>query len=311
LGRWIVVRGWEISRFAIVALVAILPGAPFALCDADAVSKVYDSQMLNALPPRTEMRGVRVRGILRLTGLTDGPYLLQDMETYGLKAERNRHTVTVARSSRVLWFQERYEAALVIITGDYSKSGCREPDAICPHMKNELDPVSIEVISYPDKSVAEKVAEAGRHALRRVTKSDPHWLEIADMAERLVQAVRRRDFDAIRVLVDPGASVAGDPSFGVWLDEMLLPGGAVRWRLFDPESAFVSARHLQPAFRVYDTNEGPYGDEQRSVAICFDKGVRGDVEWPDSEFDLDAENVGDPYTCVHGFRTAHGWWLGV
>lgn len=272
-----------------------------------APATIYDPDTLNALPGTPDRRRVRVKGILRIHSDTDGPYLFQDMRAYVERGHRE-HMVTVAWFADMHLHLERYEAALVVITGDYGKSGCRAPDAVCPHMKNELTPVSVEVVGYPNKAAGERLSDAGHRPLLDVTASDPQWAEISDVAHVLVRAVRERDAKALRKLIDPGNAADYPPEA---LDDAMAPGGRVDWRLFAPENAFVTDRNPMPAFRAYAVHEAPYGNELRAVAICFDKKIRSDADWPNSEFDLDSENVGDPFVCVTAFKTARGWWLDI
>jgi hypothetical protein len=35
------------------------------------------------------------------------------------------------------------------------------------------------------------------------------------------------------------------------------------------------------------------------------------IIWPDSQFDLDAHNVGDPYACITAAKSARGWQLNI
>lgn len=303
-------RSWSVfgAVAAIVVVVIVWASAGGA---RGAVQDVYEPDALNASPITSDTRRIRVRGILRLYALSDGPYLFQDMNAYALKSQPE-HMVTVSRSSRIVWYRERYEAARVVITGDYRRSSCREPGAACPHLKNELDPIAIEIVDYPDKSAAEAHAESGRQPLHAVATDDRHWQEIADMAQRLARAVRQRDLKTIRALIDPGSNAAsGPPRDPRWLDETLAPGGRVYWRLFDPESSFVSEQNPRPVFRAYEINDQAYRDEQRSIAICYDRGIRSNWTWPDSQFDFETANVGDPYACVRAFKGAGGWWLDI
>ncbi|MDZ4866535.1 MAG: hypothetical protein SGI91_04370 [Alphaproteobacteria bacterium] len=271
--------------------------------------RVFEPAQLNAMPGTAVKHPVRVRGVLRLQ-LTDGPYLYQDMETYGL--ERGREAfVTVASSNRVAWYAELYEAALVVITGDYRKSGCRGPDAACPHMKNELDPVAIEVMGYPDKSAIEKQSAGGQRPLRRVGSDDAQWTEIVDIVERLQRAVRERDLKALRGLIEPRVDRAQwDPEWPAALESELRPGGRAHWRLFGSSSLLASERDGPSAYRVYDI-PWTHRYTKRSVEVCFDRRVRSEADWPNSEFDLLSENLGDPFACMTAVRADGGWWLEI
>lgn len=298
-------RSWITAMF-------VLAACPFvAMGDSTvaAAPRVFEPVQLNAMPGLEEKRSVRVRGVLRLQ-LTDGPYLYQDMEAYGLERGRE-HFVTVAWSDRIAWYAELYEAALVVITGDYRKSGCRRPDAVCPHMKNELDPLAIEVVGYLDKSAIEKRSAAGQRPLRRVGADDTQWPEIVDIVERFQNAVRERDSKAVRALIEPRIDRAQwDPEWLAALEAELRPGGRAHWRLFDPGSPFVNARDRSLAYRVYDV-PWTHRYTKRSVEICFDRRVASEADWPDSEFDILSENLGDPFACVTAVRADGAWWLEI
>jgi hypothetical protein len=307
LGRLQLFRAAIGTAILVLFSVAPTPVASYHNAQADA----FDPQTLNALPRATALRGIRVRGILRLHALSDGPYLYQDMDAYARDADMDR-MVTVQRSTSIVWYAERYEAALVVIAGDYRRSACRGREAVCPHLRNELDPRSIDVIGYPDKSIVERSAAWGRRPLRAIGRDDGLWPEISGVAERLVRAILRRDLKTIRALIDPGiAAETDEPADRSRFDDALAPGGRVYWRLFESESAFASERNPRPAFRSYDIDAAPYGNEERSVAICFNKSDRTNIDWPDTEFDLNSANVGDPYTCVEAFKVARGWWFNI
>jgi hypothetical protein len=287
---------WRVAIWALAfASAGVAGGEP-------ATDKIYDPDTLNALPAGTAIEPVRVRGVFAINTDTDGPYLYQDMRSYGLRGGRE-HMVTIPFSLELLAYVKRYEAALVIITGKYRKSGCREPKAICPHMSRELFPSSVEVIGYPDKAPAEQVNESGREPLREVVAGDPDLPPITDLSHRLVRAVAERDIKAVGALADPENAKNRDY-------RLVGPGSRIYWHLFDPEAAFVSEENRRPAFKIY---EYPYRsqDEVRAVAICFDKGKQANMSWPDSQFDLDAHNVGDPYACITAARSARGWQLHI
>lgn len=266
---------------------------------------------MNALPPGTEIRDVRVRGILRIYALTDGPYLLQDLDAF--ERERGlKRVVTVAYADNIEWLTERYELALVVITGNYRRSVCRGPGYACPHIKNELQPQAIEVLGYPDKSTVEARVDLGREVLKALTPTDPMWGEVSDIARRLVIATRDRDVAALRVLIDVGDRAAGTTEWEPgWIEADLRPGGRVYWRLFDPESAFVTERKPSPDFRAYRINADMFSSEEQAFAICFDRNIRSAGDWPNSVFDLETENLGDPFACVEAFKDARGWWLSI
>lgn len=270
--------------------------------------RIFDPETLNNMPRASEVRRISVVGVLRIYAQSDGPHLFQDLQAYSGKGQPE-HMITVAGSAHITSFAERYEAAEVVITGNYRKSACREPAAACPHMVGELEPVSIGVRSYPDKSTIERQTEAGQRSLRSIATTDPDWSEIVVLAERLVSATRKRDMTALRALIRPKSNDPNAATDEKGLDETLAPGARVLWRLFDPESAFVTEQNARPAFRAYETQEKTFSDELRTVAICFDKEIRRSQDWPDSEFDLDTENLGDPFACVRAYKVARGWTL--
>ena len=291
-------------------IVVLLTGLAFAACAfaRDGAPPVLAPQELNASSASPEGR-VRVRGVLQLA-LTDGPYLHQDMRAYGATRDQERY-VTVLRSDKVAWYAELYEAALVVVTGNYRKSGCRAPGAACPHLKNELDPVSIEVLGYPDKSAAERKSDDGKRPLRAVHSGDPEWVAVAGLVDRFRRAVRARDVKALSAMIEPRVEAfARDPDRRAAIDGAFAPGARAQWRLFDPASAFIDERRPEPAYRVYESPSWP-SYVSRSLTVCFDKGVRSQADWPDSVFDLASANLGDPFACIVAVRADRGWWLEI
>jgi hypothetical protein len=186
------------------------------------------------------------------------------------------------------------EGAIVVLQGTTIDTGCTRRR--CIEIPPEVNVLSLRVTGYGDRFACRRSDEA-QIAAPAVPRNDPEWVALEQLAQRIVNAVRAHDGNALKAMFVPEAR---QPKL---IDELAAPGGDFDWVFFDPQYSFSAypAKEVPHAFlRSLGTEKFAY--------VCF---ARNDKfrDWPNDETQLNHANITDPFVCYYLEKSRNGWGL--